>query len=64
MADQSGLHKVVRAPAVDEDHDRLVGDAAQQAERFWSGLTRQRAKTNLGLGRVLRVGFIGAGVKA
>lgn len=39
VADQVSLHEVVRAPAVDEDHDRLVGEAAQQAVGFQDRMT-------------------------
>ena len=63
VPDQPSLHEVVRAPTVDEDHDGLVGDAAQHAQCFWGGLTRQRTKIDLGLGQVLGVWFFGARVR-
>ena len=53
--DQLLLNKIMGVAAVHQ-HDHLVaGDQAQQAQRFWSEVTRQRIETNLGRARVTGV---------
>lgn len=52
MADETGLHKIVGTPTVNQNNHGFIGDPTQHSVGLWGQVTRQIIKAYLGLERV------------